>query len=200
MQYLKDEIKYSILQAALNEFDEKGFNDASMREIAGNAGIATGNIYRYFGGKDDLFQAIMAPVYERFTELIFTEFAADDHNTPVLEDIVDKIMNFYEAFSREFMILLDKSQGSSYQGIKEDLILLIEKRLKAELLPKLEGTGAMIDGYIFYVMASMLVEGVFTILRECKEDRKRIKRLMGQMLALNLHYLEIMTVNPSFRP
>jgi len=200
MQYLKDEIKNRIINAALNEFDEKGFNDASMRKIAQNAGIATGNIYRYFEGKDGLFHYIMAPVYERFTALIFTEFKADSNHTPVIADIVDRIMNFYENYSREFMILLDKSEGSTYQNTKEILLVLIEKRLKEDLLPKLADEGVIIaDEFIFYVIASMLVEGIFTILGECKDDYNRIKKLIGQMLALNLNYLEVMIVNPTFR-
>jgi len=200
MQYLKDEVKNRIVSAALDEFDQKGFNDASMREIAKNAGIATGNIYRYFAGKDELFKSIMLPVYQRFTALVFSEFGSDSDDTFVLADIVDKVMSFYGEYSREFMILLDKSEGSAFQDVKETLIALIEKRVKEELLPKLADVGIKIaDEFIFYVISSMLVEGVFTILRACKGDSDRLKKLMGQMLALNLHYFEIMKENPNFR-
>ena len=200
MQYLKDEIKNRILCAALNEFDEKGFINASMRKIAKNAGIATGNIYHYFTGKDELFHVIMLPVAEHFTALISGQFKADANNTPVLADIVENVMNFYDKYSREFMILLDKSEGSAYQDVKANLIGLIDKRLKEDLLPKLADEGIIIaDKYIFYVIASMLVEGVFSILRECKEDSNRIKIMMGQMMALNLNYLEIMKGSPNFR-
>lgn len=200
MQYLKDEVKNRIIKAALNEFDERGYSDASMRQIAQNAGIATGNIYRYFQGKDELFESIMSPVYERFTALIFTEFKADSNNLPMVADIVEKVMNFHEEYSREFMILLDKSERSAYQGIKDDLINLIETRLKAELVPKLADAGLVVaDEYIFYVIASMLVDGIFTILRKCKGDKIRIEKLFGQMLALNMSNLDIMRTNPSFR-
>ncbi|MEA4926519.1 MAG: TetR/AcrR family transcriptional regulator [Syntrophomonadaceae bacterium] len=200
MQYLKDEIKNSIISAALNEFEEKGFNNASIRTIASNAGIATGNLYRYFDGKEELFNYIMAPVSERFTALIFSDFKADSNNLPVLADVVDKIMSFYERYSREFMILLDKSEGSVYQNLKEDLIIMIEKRVKEELMPKLKDEKVVIaDEFIFHVLASMLIEGILRILKQCKGDDSRIRKLIGQMLALNIDYLEIMKKDPVFR-
>lgn len=199
MQYLKDEIKNSIISAALNEFEEKGFNDASIRNIAKNAGIATGNLYRYFDGKEHLFNYIMEPVSERFTSLIFSEFKAGSNNLPVLADIVDKIMGFYDQYSREFMILLDKSEGSAYQNLKEDLIGMIEKRVKYELMPKLKDGGIIIaDEFIFHVIASMLIEGILRILKQGKGDDGRIMKLISQMLALNLNYLEIMKEAPVF--
>ncbi|MDD2234067.1 MAG: TetR/AcrR family transcriptional regulator [Desulfitobacteriaceae bacterium] len=199
MQYLKDEIKSSIISAALDEFEEKGFNDASIRTIARNAGIATGNLYRYFNSKEELFNYIMEPVSERFTGLIFGDFKADANNLPVLADVVDKIMSFYEKDSREFMILLDKSEGSVYQNLKENLIDLIEKRMKEELRSKLKAEGIIIaDEFIFHILASMLIEGILRILKQCKGDDRRIRILISQMLALNLNYFEIMKKDPVF--
>jgi hypothetical protein len=142
----------------------------------------------------------MAPVSERFTDLIFSDFQAGADNMPVLADVVEKVMSFYTKYSREFMILLDKSEGSVYQDLKGDLIVLIEKRLKEELVPKLQAGNVLIaDEFIFYVIAAMLVEGVLKILKQCKGDGSRIKKLIGQMLALNMNYLEIMKENPVFR-
>lgn len=200
MQYLKEEIKNSIISAALNEFEERGFNDASIRTIARNAGIATGNLYRYFNSKEELFNYIMEPVSERFTALIFSDFEADANNIPVLADVMDKIMSFYEKYSREFMILLDKSEGSVYQNLKEDLIVLIEKRVKKELKPKLKDEGIIIaDEFIFHVLASMLIEGALRVLKQGKGDDRRIRKLISQMLALNLNYWEIMKKDLVFR-
>ena len=48
MQYLKKEIKDRILASAVDEFKEHGFANASIRNIANNAEISLGNIYRYF--------------------------------------------------------------------------------------------------------------------------------------------------------
>ena len=43
-------------------FSEKGYKDASMREIASRTGITVSNIYHYFTNKDEIFRTILKPV------------------------------------------------------------------------------------------------------------------------------------------
>src|SRR4051812_35695299 len=50
-----------ILEAALELFRERGFEEATMREIAARAGVATGLAYYYFASKD----AIVLAFYHR---------------------------------------------------------------------------------------------------------------------------------------
>ena len=56
-----NETRGRILEAALALFRERGFADATMREIAARAGVATGLAYYYFESKD----AIVLAFYER---------------------------------------------------------------------------------------------------------------------------------------
>jgi TetR/AcrR family transcriptional regulator, fatty acid metabolism regulator protein len=48
----------SIIQAAIEVFSKKGFQAASISEIAQAAGVATGTVYQYFKNKEDLFFSI----------------------------------------------------------------------------------------------------------------------------------------------
>lgn len=50
-----------IQQAALDEFSEKGFLGASLRQIVKNAGVTTGAFYGYFSSKEALFASIVEP-------------------------------------------------------------------------------------------------------------------------------------------
>ena len=56
-----EETRRRILDAALTLFLERGFENATMREIADKAGVATGAAYYYFASKD----AIVLAFYER---------------------------------------------------------------------------------------------------------------------------------------
>jgi len=47
--------KQHLLESAIRVFSVKGFDDASMREIASEAGLTTGAIYHHYKNKDDLF-------------------------------------------------------------------------------------------------------------------------------------------------
>jgi AcrR family transcriptional regulator len=59
-----EETREKILDAALALFREKGFHEATMRQIAEQAGVATGLAYHYFRSKDDMVMAF----YDRAKE------------------------------------------------------------------------------------------------------------------------------------
>lgn len=59
-----EETRERILHAALELFQKRGFEAATMREIAEHAGVATGAAYYYFASKD----AIVMDFYQRSCE------------------------------------------------------------------------------------------------------------------------------------
>jgi AcrR family transcriptional regulator len=59
-----EETRERILDAALALFREKGFHETTMRQIAEQAGVATGLAYHYFRSKDDMVMAF----YDRANE------------------------------------------------------------------------------------------------------------------------------------
>jgi len=185
MQYLKDEIRNNIITAALKEFTIKGYQGASMRIIAAEAGVAIGNVYRYFKNKDELFNSIVDPVYTKFTSMVFDLYQTQG-SIPEMQlmtvDITDKIMEFYDKYETELLILIDKSKGSKYEDIKEELIRLVNYRIKSELLVIFKENGIILkDDYILYILAATFVEGIFMVLRKYR-DQTKIKELLGQLL------------------
>jgi len=48
-----------ILEAARSRFIEQGYDGASLRDIASDAGVDVALVSRYFGSKDDLFRAAL---------------------------------------------------------------------------------------------------------------------------------------------
>lgn len=66
----------AILAAARAAFAERGFDGASIRAIATDAGVDPALVYHYFGTKDQLFLAVMnSPIDPR--ELLPQVFAGD---------------------------------------------------------------------------------------------------------------------------
>jgi len=68
-----DRTRQAILEAAYAQFVQRGFHAASMRAIAEGAGITPGGIYNHFGGKDELFAAVVVahhPLTRIFPQLI----------------------------------------------------------------------------------------------------------------------------------
>jgi AcrR family transcriptional regulator len=58
------ETKARIMDAALGLFAEKGYFNTNSKEIAKEAGIATGSFYAYFTDKRDLFIEVLKKFYE----------------------------------------------------------------------------------------------------------------------------------------
>jgi len=50
----------AIVEAALALFRERGYEAATMREIASRANVSTGNAYYYFGSKEELIEEFYA--------------------------------------------------------------------------------------------------------------------------------------------
>ena len=70
-QLLKDHIRDALIDAALEEFAKSGFTGASIASIAKHAGVSTGNVYRYFANKSELFYAA---VPHTFVHSLMTKF------------------------------------------------------------------------------------------------------------------------------
>ena len=55
--------KTAILKAATREFSEKGYGGARIDAIAAQAEINKRMLYHYFGGKEDLYLAVLEEAY-----------------------------------------------------------------------------------------------------------------------------------------
>lgn len=67
-----------ILVAARQAFAEKGFDGASMQDLARAAGMSVGNFYRYFASKAAIVQALIALDIEDMARDFLPIFASDD--------------------------------------------------------------------------------------------------------------------------
>ncbi|QJP12239.1 TetR/AcrR family transcriptional regulator [Starkeya sp. ORNL1] len=66
-----------VLDGARRVFFDKGFDGASMDEIARAGGVSKATIYVYFDSKEDLFEALVQVDRRQSAELMF-EFEGDD--------------------------------------------------------------------------------------------------------------------------
>jgi sugar-specific transcriptional regulator TrmB len=191
MQYLKEDVKDRIIASALQEFKEKGYINSSIRTIAKNAGIASGNVYRYFESKDELFNKIIDPVHNQLMSYIsdiekanYLEANIYCHPMSEINQIKNMIMDIFKDYSTELLILIDNSKGTKYENIKRDLILFIDGILKKTLILELKQSNILLeDDFITYVMSSSLVDGICLILRKY-EDGVRVKALIDQLLII----------------
>ncbi len=64
------EKREQLIQAAKEEFMEKGYNKASLRSICSKAGMTTGALYFFFENKEDLYEEITGSAKNELKELM----------------------------------------------------------------------------------------------------------------------------------
>jgi AcrR family transcriptional regulator len=65
-----------ILDAAAEEFGERGYHDGSIARIAQRAGVAIGSFYTYFDSKEAVFRALVADMSRQVREHVVPHILA----------------------------------------------------------------------------------------------------------------------------
>jgi AcrR family transcriptional regulator len=88
LESLKEDKRKVYLRAAAKVFQEKGFNNTTVKDITDAAGTSVGNFYHYFETKEQIFQMLV----EDFHKFLFTQFhELDKHEIPPLS-VIKKVM------------------------------------------------------------------------------------------------------------
>ena len=161
-QVLKEEIRERILSAALQEFYDKGYRATAMRSIAKQAMIPTGLIYSYYQSKEALFDAVLSPVrYDWERVLTAGDKDGARHTDSEIYGLskaeADCILNLFE-HRKEFIILVDKSEGTKYEHERERFIRDVEAHLQKHR------DDARYDEVFFHIIANNFVDGLMQIM------------------------------------
>ena len=90
-----EETRARILEAALGVFRERGFDRATMREIAVEAGVATGAAYYYFDSKDAIVMAFYARAQEEMRPEIEARMAKAKTLEARLRAVIDTKLEYF---------------------------------------------------------------------------------------------------------
>lgn len=85
--------------AAISVFSEKGYEAASVQDIAHKAGISVGSLYSYFSSKEDLFKAIAEMGYA-VLEQIVTEWSPQKEGS--FRSAMTKLFEMTLEYSRKY--------------------------------------------------------------------------------------------------
>ncbi len=119
-----------ILTVANQEFLQKGFQGASLRNIVKKAGVTTGAFYGYFKSKDELFEALVKEQYTYLLKL-YQEVLTDFERMPPENQRTEMVDYTLEGISRmtdyvyshldAFKLILCCSEGTPYENLIQDL-------------------------------------------------------------------------------
>jgi len=91
----REEHRNYILHTAEGLFAEKGFLRVSMREIAERAEFALGTLYRFFGGKQQLYAQMIDQKMEEFVELLSRGMASGTTPCEKVRKFIETKLTFF---------------------------------------------------------------------------------------------------------
>ncbi len=164
----------TILRTAIEEFTEKGFLGASLRQIVKKAGVTTGAFYGYFSSKEALFTAIVEPhaaaLMGRYMEAqtSFAELpeAEQPSHMGIESSAYIHWMVEYICLHREpAKLLLCRSEGTSYEHFVHTMVEVeVEYTMKyMEVLRRLGQDIPKLDEQMCHIIASGMFNGIFEI-------------------------------------
>ena len=161
-QVLKDEIRDRILKAALQEFFNKGYKSAAMRNIALEAKVPPGLIYSYYKNKEELFYAVLRPVLYDWNRVMSAgekdkSMHMDTEIYGLSKTETECLLNLFD-HRQEFIILIEKSDGTKYEHEKERFIQGIEDHLIKHRNDKTS------DIVFIHIIANNFVDGLMQIM------------------------------------
>ncbi len=138
-----------ILKAAKEVFSTKGYNTATMEEIADLAELSPGTLYIYFKNKEELHTFLSIDILKRIAEqveLVAQENVSSERKLDNLRDV------FIEVYENDPMILISLFHLQAGETLKN---------LTDEVLNQLKQTSVKALSAITSIIVEGIEEGVF---------------------------------------
>lgn len=197
MQTKKSEVKNKLLDAANDEFLEKGFDKASIRSIVKKAETTVGNFYNYFESKEMIFAELVDDVYIKFKAFI-ADHQDEDFNPNILKKLNIRVIRtavkvgakkMLPMFDDKFLLLIDNSEGTKYAGAKAELMEVLGKHFGEHIKEyskkyKINEMGTIIS--------KQLIEAIIYILKSTPDEKKREQLIVEEIVFIGLGIYYIM--------
>jgi len=115
-QNLNKEKKERIIHAALTEFSERPFNEASITNIVKNANISRGSFYQYFGNKEKIYEYLVYYLYSK-------------HREDLVQLLIKNSGNLYTSFMEFYDHYIDEIVNSEYFDFYKNTFIYVNHHL-----------------------------------------------------------------------
>ncbi len=181
----------SILDSAMNRFLKEGFSGASLRAILQDVGLTTGAFYKYFPGREALFDALVDPYVEHIYEIydrILDEFQqkTPDEQTQSMADTsargMDQMIDYVYDNYDHFRLLRLCGDTGKYEDFIHNMV---EREISStrKYLADLKASGVSVNEVSDGVM-HMIYTGFFSSVFQIIEhdiDRDTAKENVDQL-------------------
>lgn len=164
-----------ILSAAMQEFLEKGFKSASLRNIVKTAGVTTGAFYGYYHSKEDLFEALVGEQYDFLLNCFCkaqNEFAdippekQPDNLTDISGECMYEMLLYAYEHLNQFKLILCCAEGTRFSKLIDEMVEIETKGTHdyLEVLEKLGRPSPPIDERLEHILITGMFNTFFELI------------------------------------
>ncbi|WP_299978143.1 TetR/AcrR family transcriptional regulator [Desulfobacula sp.] len=145
----KEQRKIGIINAARKVFSNKGFNTATIEEIAMEAELSPGTLYLYFKGKEELHTSLSIEILKHLADEIQKVVGQDISAEEKIKRFCDVFIDMYEYDSNILINLFHLQSGETL------------KNLSDEFLQQIKTHSTMAHGAMVDVIKEGIDQGIF---------------------------------------
>jgi AcrR family transcriptional regulator len=191
-----EDTRRKIYEAALELFREKGFEQATMRDIAAKAGVALGAAYYYFSSKDAFVLAFYSDMQQSSNVLVLEALAGRKKLKDRLRCVIEKRLELL-APNRKFCAALFPHAPDSADPLSpfSEETRPIRDAAMEHLRIAVEGSDARIPGdlapHLPYLLWLYQMALVMFWLYDHSPSQERTQRLLDKSLGLLTNLLRL---------
>jgi AcrR family transcriptional regulator len=173
------ERREQLIEIARGAFSERGFDGASIEEIAARAEVSKPVVYEHFGGKEGLYAVVVDREVQQLLGMM-RDALTGGHPRLLLEQAAFALLDYVEQSSEGFRILVRDSPLGSESGSYVSIISDVASRVEHILVDEFKRRG--FDAKTAPMYAQMLVGMVGTTGQWWLNARKPAKEVVAAHL------------------
>jgi len=173
------ERREQLIEIARTVFSEKGFDGASVEEIAARAEVSKPVVYEHFGGKEGLYAVVVDREVRQLLGMLRQALTSGSPRV-LLEQAAYALLDYIEQSSEGFRILVRDSPLGSASGSYVSIIGDIATRVEGILVDEFKSRG--FDAKAAPMYSQMLVGMVGTTGQWWLDARKPAKEVVAANL------------------
>lgn len=158
-----EQTKQDILEAALDVFDEKSYDTATLSNIAKKAGVTRGAIYWHFENKFDILRELMEKYFGEFLNDVYSEM--NERN----ESSIASIVILFDSYAKN---ILNNPDTLKFRRVLEHKISFTENTEQIESL--------------FGTFKKNMLDTLLKLIKEGQEKKEIREDMTADFLALSL--------------
>ncbi len=176
MQRLKEEIRKKIIEVGKLRFKKNGYENTSMKDIANDVGISTGNIYRYFLTKKHLLNEILNEIEVEISDFI-NNIPSDYENVAsnqALDGLIDLTLRIAGDRGDTLKVMFNSENERQYMEFKNQILDMFTNKIIA--IVKSINKEKEIDSILVKAIARAQFEGFTFIVKNNMDDIDLLKK------------------------